>query len=132
MNALELLRAHPQAGGRAEEAMARCIDECHRCAAACTACADACLAEEQARQLALCIRLDLDCADICIATARVALRLTGVDDALLKRMLETCAIACELCAAECRQHDHEHCRLCAERCERCAERCREAGQGLLV
>ena len=33
----------------------------------CTACADACLGEDDVGELTRCIRLDLDCADLCAA-----------------------------------------------------------------
>ncbi|WP_276609742.1 four-helix bundle copper-binding protein [Sphingobium sp. MP9-4] len=41
-------------------------------------------------------------------------------------MLESCARVCELCAAECSRHEHEHCKLCADMCRECATDCRAA------
>jgi hypothetical protein len=73
-----------------------------------------------------CIRTCLDCADICAATAQVAVRRTGQDIAMLRAQLETCIRACELCAEECARHDHEHCKLCATMCRECADDCRKA------
>jgi hypothetical protein len=72
-----------------------------------------------------CIRLNLDCADICAATARVATRRTGSNEELIRSMLATCVTWCRLCGAECRKHAgmHEHCRYCAESCERCEKEC---------
>ena len=55
----------------------RCIDECFRCAATCTSCADACLGENTVQNLVRCIRLNLDCADICDTAGHVASRRTG-------------------------------------------------------
>jgi hypothetical protein len=58
----KMLETHPQA--TANEALARCIEQCFACALTCTSCADACLAEEQVQELVRCIRLNLDCADV--------------------------------------------------------------------
>ena len=75
-----------------------------------------------------CIRLDLDCADVCLATAGLAARRAGSNEALIKRMLQTCAEACADCAVECEKHAemHEHCRICADECRRCEGACRDA------
>jgi hypothetical protein len=73
-----------------------------------------------------CIRTCLDCADICAATATIAVRRAGQNIAMLRAQIETCIRACELCAAECARHDHDHCRLCADMCRECAEDCRKA------
>jgi hypothetical protein len=84
------------------------------------------------KDLLQCIRLNLDCTDVCTATGRLASRRTGTNEALLKRMIETCAEACRLCGAECQKHAdrHEHCRICAESCRRCEEACREAAYSI--
>jgi hypothetical protein len=72
--------------------------------------------------------LNLDCADICTATGTVASRRTGANDEIVRRLVEACAEACELCAAECGRHagHHEHCRVCADACRQCERVCREA------
>lgn len=107
--------------------MIACIEACGECAQACTICADACLSEEAVADLRVCIRTDLDCADICRATAAVLSRRSGDDPATMRALLETCALICERCGQECEQHagHHEHCRICAEACRRCARACRE-------
>jgi uncharacterized membrane protein len=121
----EMLETHPQA--TANEALARCIERCFACAFACTSCADACLAEEQVQELVRCIRLDLDCADVCDATGRVLTRQTSSEPGLARSMLEACAQACRVCAEECERHaaHHEHCRVCAEACRRCEQACED-------
>jgi hypothetical protein len=68
MPAGDINSTHPDVRGSVIEALVRCIDECYACAQACTACADACLAEDMVQQLKQCIRLNLDCADVCAAT----------------------------------------------------------------
>ncbi|MBZ6074802.1 four-helix bundle copper-binding protein [Microvirga puerhi] len=128
MHAQEMIRSHPEMRGQTNDVLIRCIEECYDCAQICTSCADACLAEDMVQQLRQCIRLDLDCADICMTTGTLATRRTGTNEQLLNRMLDTCAMACRLCAEECERHarQHEHCRVCAEACRRCEAACRDA------
>ena len=104
-----------------------CIDACVACELACLACADACLGEDEVESLRKCIRLNLDCGDICAATARLLSRSFETDPALLRAQLEACAVACDSCGAECQRHadHHEHCQVCSEACQRCEELCRQ-------
>lgn len=67
------------------------------------------------------LRTCLDCADICSATSRLAVRRTSQDIVMLRAQVEVCIKACELCATECEQHEHEHCKLCATMCRECAD-----------
>ena len=112
-------------GGIDRDALATCIDACFECAQVCTACADACLSEEMVAELTKCIRIDLDCADICATTGAVLSRHTGYDANLTKGVLQACRTACAGCAIECEDHAsmHEHCRICAETCRRCEQAC---------
>ena len=128
MHARQIISTHPDVRGDVNDALIRCIEECFDCGQTCTVCADACLGEEMVRDFKQCVRTCLDCADVCLATGAIASRRTGSNEALLRRMLETCAEACALCAAECEKHAgmHEHCRICGEACRRCEQACREA------
>ena len=130
MHAQEMLSSHPQVRGQTDDVLINCIEECYSCAQTCTSCADACLAEDSVKSLTQCIRLDLDCADICNITGRIAARRTGSDEEMIRRMSEACAAACRLCAEGCGKHAkmHEHCRICAEACRRCMSACEQAGQ----
>jgi uncharacterized protein DUF326 len=121
----KILETHPQA--TANETLARCIEQCFACALTCTSCADACLAEERVQELVRCIRLDLDCADMCEATGRLLTRQTSSVPQLTQNMLGVCAQACRTCAEECERHaqHHEHCRVCAEVCRRCEQACED-------
>jgi hypothetical protein len=112
--------------------LTRCAEACFACAATCRMCADACLGEKQLDMLRRCIGLDLDCADQCIATGNMTLRSVDPDLAVLRSALETCALACASCGAECRKHAsmHEHCRVCAEACATCERECRAMLQAL--
>ena len=107
------------------EQLTAVIEAASDCAAHCSACADACL-EEGDPSLIRCIRSDLDCADICEATAKVVGR-AGASGAPWLELVRVCAEACATCAAECEGHAdmHDHCRACGEACRRCERACRE-------
>ena len=119
--AQEMLQTHPAAETTATDDLARCIEECFACAQSCTACADACLGEETVADLRRCIRINLDCADVCVTTGRVVSRQTEPETAILRTLVEACAEACRACAEECERHaaHMEHCRVCAEACRGC-------------
>ena len=69
----QMLDTYPRDFNVDKTLLARCIEACYQCDEACTACADDCLSEQgQVESLVKCIRLNLDCADICAATARVS------------------------------------------------------------
>ncbi len=114
-------------GDGIEEKVRACIEACGACAQACVLCADSCLGERAVAELVACVRLDLDCADVCESTQRVLSRRTGEDDALVRVLVKACAEACRLCGEECDRHaaQHEHCWVCAEACRRCECACRE-------
>lgn len=128
MSSQQMISTHPKVRGNYSAAVVRCIDECYACVQACTVCADACLAESMVEHLRQCIRLNLDCADLCQAVATIASRSTGSNEEVLRHALETCCIACGRCAKECESHAsaHEHCRICAKECRECEDACRLA------
>ena len=125
MKAQDMLRTHPNLRGQVSHPLVNCIEACLACANTCTSCADACLAEGTVAHLTQCIRLNLDCADICAATAAVLTRRTGSNEPVIRATLELCAFACQVCAEECLRHGniHEHCRLCAQACRACQQAC---------
>jgi len=96
-----------------------CIQACHECATACEHCASACLKEDDVKQMARCIQLDLDCSLLCVVTAKLMAR--GSEEAA--HICAHCAEACRRCAEECRKHDMDHCQECADACEKCADEC---------
>ena len=124
---MPMLESHPGPIGLDRTQLAATIDTIIMCGEACTVCADACLSEDTVATLVACIRLDLDCADICATAARVLSRHTGFDVSVARAQLEACIDACMACAAEGARHAemHEHCRICAEACVRCERACRE-------
>ncbi|MBV2364444.1 four-helix bundle copper-binding protein [Streptomonospora nanhaiensis] len=123
----EFLRTHPRDVGGDVDLVKTAVERLAACAQACTACADACLGEPRVAELAACIRLDLDCAQVCEATESVLTRRTEPNRALQRSLVETCVLYCEACARECERHaaHHRHCRLCAETCRMCEDACRQ-------
>ncbi|ELY64202.1 four-helix bundle copper-binding protein [Natronococcus jeotgali] len=101
-----------------DDEMAECTDNCFEAVQACEWCADECL--DHGEEMARCIRLCRDVADITALHARFMARNSGYHADLA----ETCADACEECADECEQFDHEHCQVCADVLRECAESCR--------
>ncbi|WP_226022947.1 four-helix bundle copper-binding protein [Halomicrobium salinisoli] len=100
--------------------MAECIDNCLEATQACEWCADEC-AQMGDADMARCIQLCRDVADLASLHARFMARDSNYSD----QLATACAGACEECAEECARHDAEHCQVCAEVLERCAESCRE-------
>lgn len=126
MHTRQMLETHPRPSQLGGDALVQCIDACFDCLQSCTTCADACLGEATAAALRRCIRLNLDCADVCDATGRILSRMSEPDLSLIQAQLRACTEACRLCGAECEKHagHHEHCRVCAEACRRCETACR--------
>jgi hypothetical protein len=74
---------------------------------ACEWCADQCL--DEGPQMAECVRLCRDVADLALQNVRFVAR----DSIFGPELAETFAYAAEECARECAQHSHEHCQECA-------------------
>ena len=125
MTTLEMLNAAPQTLTVDAALVAAAIDAASACAVVCTACASACLSEDHPREMAVCVRDDLDCADLCGVTARHLARLNASDKQLTLSLLAACIEACVQCASSCAPHrdEHEHCRLGEEACQRCESAC---------
>src|SRR5688572_30922611 len=89
-----MLDAYPREYNVDRGLLVRCIEACYDCAESCTQCADDCLGEESVQELTTCIRLNLDCADICATTGRVVSRRTGYDADVTSAVLRACIEAC--------------------------------------
>ena len=100
------------------EAERECIENCNEAAGTSEWCANECLGDEEMER---CVRLCRDVADIASLHARFVAR----DSDYSGHLARACAEACEACAEECRQHDHDHCRINAEALDDCAETCRQ-------
>jgi len=107
--------------------LATAIDALSDCAQACIADVDADLSEQNLTEMVTCIRLCLDCADVCTASIGVTSRQASYDARVTRPLLEACAAICKSCGDECERHAqmHEHCRVCEQACRRCEQACRE-------
>src|SRR5690349_20564961 len=98
------------------------INALHDCAMECNHCAMACLDETDVKMLTTCIKLNIECAEVCNLTASLLSRGSEYGHHLVKE----CGEICEKCAEECGKHSHmEHCQKCAEICRECADACAE-------
>jgi hypothetical protein len=108
------------------DVLAAAIDAVSDCAQACAADTDADLDEHNLAEMVKCIRLCLNCVDVCTATAGVISRPAAYDADVAKPLLQACVAICQSCGDECERHaqHHAHCRVCAEACRRCEQACR--------
>jgi hypothetical protein len=107
--------------------LAAAIDAVSDCAQACAADIDADLSEPSLAEMVRCVRLCLNCADVCTATAGVLSRPAAYDADLARPLLQACVAICQSCGDECERHaqHHAHCRVCSDACQRCEQACRE-------
>jgi len=125
--ARQLLDTYPASAGADAGVLAATIDALSDCAQACTADVDADLSEQNVAEMVTCIRLCLDCTDVCTATVGIISRPAGYDASVTRPLLEACVASCKSCGDECERHArmHGHCRVCAEACRRGEQACRE-------
>ena len=122
---LQMLHASPADVPVGAAELATAIDACLTCVQACTACADSDLIEPDVATLRACVAINLVCADICDATARVLSRPGQWDLLTARDQLVTCVRSCTACAEECDRHaeHHRHCAICAAVCRACVRAC---------
>ena len=72
-----------------------------------------------------CIRDCNDCADVCLATARIISRFTRTDFKLAGAQLRACIQACQSCGAECAKHGEVANALLAQRLDEAQSRATE-------
>jgi len=132
MHTQRMLETHPRRIGGNAAVLGAAVSACYDCAQACTTCADACLNEQNVTELARCIRLDIDCADVCELTGRVLSRVSNTEHRPFTSLVQACADVCRACAEECEKHQHhEHCRICAEACRGCESACKDLAGGMV-
>lgn len=127
-DAQRMIAANPSATSLDQAALAAAIQACFDCVQTCTACADACLGEQNPAAMLRCIRLNLDCADLCAAAGRILSRQTATEPEMPRAALTACIAACRLCGEECAMHaahGMEHCRICADACRQCERACNQ-------
>ena len=125
--ARQLLDTYPGALNADAGVLAVTLDALSDCAQACAADADADLAEQNLAEMVKCIRLCMDCVDVCTAITGVISRQTAYDPTITRPLLEACIATCKSCGDECARHapHYEHCRVCEQACRRCEQACRE-------
>jgi hypothetical protein len=105
------------------EAERECLENCFEAAEVCEWCADECI--DEGEEMAECIRLCRDVADVATLHARFLARNSHYSPELA----EVCAGVCEQCAEVCERHDQAHCGTCADVVRECAESCRSMMAG---
>ena len=125
--ASQLLDTYPRTFNVDARVLTATIEALSDCAQACIADADDDMSEPNVAELVKCIRLCLDCGDICTTTAGVASRQTEYDANVTRPLLEACIAACRSCGDECQRHAmmHAHCQVCEQACRRCEQACRQ-------
>lgn len=73
----------------------------HECMVECNHCYNVCLKEEDIKMMAVCIRLDRECADVCNYLEQAISRGTP----FISELASVCAKICEACGNECKKHD---------------------------
>ena len=99
----------------------KCIEACYLCATACDNCAASCFDEENLEMMRECIKLDMQCANIC----RLAAQFMILNSGSAQDLCRLCADVCQKCGDECGKHDYDHCQDCSNACHHCAEQCRK-------
>jgi hypothetical protein len=124
--ARQMLDTYPRRWAVDVDVLVTAIDAVNDCAKACNADNAADLSEQNVTEMVTCIRLCLDCVDVCTATTGVISRQADFDAGLVCPLLEACVAICRSCGDECERHAHMvHCGICAEACRRCERACRE-------
>jgi hypothetical protein len=127
--ARQMLDTYPGEAGFTVDAdvLAAAIDALSDCAQACITDTDADLGEPDLAEMVTCIRLCLDCVDVCTAVGAVISRRAGRDASVVRPLLEACVAICRSCGDECGRHaaHMRHCRVCEQACRRCEQACRE-------
>ena len=105
--ARQLLDTYTGTGIVDADVRAAAIDALSDCAQACTADIDADLSEQNVTEMVACVRLCLDCADVCTAAAGVTSRPAGYDADVTKPLLQACVAICKSCGDECERHSRQ-------------------------
>ncbi|MBA4138285.1 MAG: four-helix bundle copper-binding protein [Opitutus sp.] len=96
------------------------------CRVACGHSADTWLANSPLAPDALrCIRLMLDCADLCMAAEELLPFVPEISPSLLRSRLNTCAVACERCVRDAQRHRTGPVAASIDACRRAGRACQE-------
>lgn len=104
-----------------DDAMRDCIEECSSCHDVCVETMAHCLVLGERHGDERVVRLLIDCAEICQASANFMLRRSD----LHAHTCAACAAVCERCAQACEHFASDaDMQACAQACRSCAESCR--------
>ena len=102
--------------------MQRCIQECRNCASICLETVQHCLKRGGKHAEPAHIRMLMDCAEICQASANFMQR----GSPLHMQTCAACAEVCKACAEDCEHFkDDEMMAACAQACRSCEASCRQ-------
>jgi hypothetical protein len=90
-----------------------------QCAKHCSSCAGTCLQEAAISEHADCIRICLECAEVCHSTTLLLVMNSSFSD----QALQLCRDICLACMKICSDIPEEHCQQCATACKETAEQC---------
>jgi|SRR5215469_15106029 len=125
--AIPMEQANPSQPSVDASVLAEGIQACFDCAQACAADVDADLGEKQhLPEMVRCIRLCLDCADMCLTTGGILSRQIAFEPATARAALQACVQTCKVCGDECEvhaKHGFAHCGTCMEANRRCERAC---------
>jgi hypothetical protein len=97
-----------------------CIDACADCIVACKDAATENLKEDDIEMMSRTIKLDHDCAAVCILN----MQLMAANSELVGQICKLCMEVCNICAEACEEYDYMvQCKICAEACRKCAIEC---------
>lgn len=97
-----------------------CIDACADCIVACKDAATENLKEDDIEMMSRTIKLDHDCAAVCI----LAMESMASDSELVSQICKLCMEVCNICAEACEEYDYmAQCKISAEACRKCAIEC---------
>jgi hypothetical protein len=97
------------------------------CAITCERCVSLCMNEDDPSLMAKCIKLNLDCADMCLHT----IKSTTSNFLLVRNSLAAVKELCQKCAQEYRKFKIDYCQACADICERCAAECHDQSLNII-
>ena len=102
-----------------------CIEACVECTLECKDCASQCLNDKDVMLLTRCIKLQYDCASLCL----MAMEIMEIKTGYVRQIWKACEEACIACAWECEKHsDIPYLKKCAEVCRKCAIECSKMGK----
>lgn len=98
----------------------KCLDACADCIVACKNCATEDLQEDDIEMMSRVIKLNHDCAAICI----LAMQAMASESEFIKQICTLCAEICMVCADENSKYTYmEQNKLCEEACRKYAAEC---------